>query len=572
TSDELFNTNITNVTTATAVALELAADGEITTAEALEAAQVLIDGSLILPFATAIKLVIDYAGSNPDLALPDTVADTFALISDQEAIYSYISYAKDEYSDSYTVAQDAILEDSTLIDSSLGESSLVGTFYVASSDGSSYVSGYQLILNNDNTGVKLSHERQATGSGESELTWSIDSGSLTLNYAEEDTFSYYYTIDPAVGNVTADYTLSSTEMNIVSEFEHSLLVKVVDFTLIEYPNGEYDSDTEESIPLINSITKSSGILDAAGVLEMGVEYALSIPILSEVIEAPDNLNSLNDSEVTYGHVYAVFSGEPNTGGDVILNYPQASYEGNTTYNQVTATWYISDIGQLIIDYIDGYIESNILSYEDNTTPIASVLIEEETNNFKISDSGRHLKRISAWTEDNIVGIYALNLSYLDDPNDVFWIELYEDGTGLQVNTRSGTEQITSYTVPILWQLQDSGILSIRRYRDADRAVCESEVFDPTPQDICNLYHERELDLFSIKTVNDQLRVHTLNTHKYFNDYRVREHDISYTEHALSLQSSRERYWLKLDERPVEIDISSASNLNVGFSDSSNIHF
>ncbi|MEP0176583.1 MAG: hypothetical protein ABJD02_13230 [Paraglaciecola sp.] len=549
TSDELFNTNITNVSTAVAASLELAVGGEIFTLEALEAAQTNLDGNLILPFATAIKLVIDYASENPDLTLPDTVTDTFALLKDQDTITPYISYIEESYAEEYAAAQSLILKDDSLIDSSINESNVIDTYYffVVSSSTSQ---GQQLVLNDDHTGKEIFYERRDTGSGETELTWELTETGYTITYIEPETYSSSTYINDEIGYTEVYSSIISKNINILVELTDTVLISTSSTWLFEFPEGEFESYTETDIPIQKLIMKSSAVKSSVGQLEMGIEYALSLPYFHNTITIPEGLSELSNTDAQSSYAYAVFSGDSDIGGSVTLNYPNTGFDGITTFEETQATWSIDDSGNLLITYSEGYIETSLLDISNNNTLLASVLVNEENNGYTAASTDYQLKRTTTWTLDNIPGIYALDWGVLGDPDTLFWLDLNEDGTGTQNNSYEDNEGIVSISsLSILWQLNESGILSIRRYYGTE-GYCDPEEFDPSPQADCNLYNDRELDLLTTTEVNGEKRIHTLHTHKFYFDYRLKQIDPNYTEHALQFISAGIRYWIKLDDTPV----------------------
>ena len=81
TSDESFAVNVTNVTTAQYALAKLANNGEdFTSDEQLAEISEKLNYDEVMTLATAIKVAIDKAVDNADLALPDGIPDTLALV------------------------------------------------------------------------------------------------------------------------------------------------------------------------------------------------------------------------------------------------------------------------------------------------------------------------------------------------------------------------------------------------------------------------------------------------------------------------------------------------------------
>lgn len=559
TAGELFNTNITNVSTANAVALEIAAGEEITSAELLYSAQSSVNGELILPLATAIKLVIDYAEENSELALPEGVLDTFELVSNQEDVAAYIANALENAADTYAAAEADIITDTNLLDTNLDEDSIAGTYYFLSPNGY-YGEGNQLTLNADGTGVQISLLREDTNSGETELTWALTDSGLELTYVDPEIIVRSVVIVNGV-NIEDHESHIAKNIAIVAEFADSMIVSTSDTSLYEYPNGELETLEYTAEPESKTLYKSSAIQNSAGVLEMGVEYLLSIPEGYETLlrVSPDGLGDDYVDIYTYTYI-ATFSGDPESGGSAVLQVPSTIHEGSTVYYELATTWSIADSGQLIIENEDVYIEASVLYSEDDDVLISSVSHENLTSGSVKADSGPIIKKIETWTEESVVGIYAWDV---DEWINVaggyewqFWLEVDEGGTGQQVSTSKDENDEWVYNAnPFLWQLDENGELSIRRYANSDSSDywCTPTSFDPSPQEDCNLAHERIIELYALKDVNNEPRAYVLHSHKYYDDTWARIDAPNYTDHILTYSDFTAEYWLKLDDRPVEID-------------------
>ncbi|WP_166638818.1 hypothetical protein, partial [Paraglaciecola marina] len=561
TSDELFNTNITNVSTANAIVLQIAAGEDITSEEMLYSAQASVSGELILPLATAIKLVIDYAADNPELALPDGILDTFELVSNQADVAAYIANALENAADSYAAAEAEILTDSNLLDISLDETSIAGTYYFLSPNGY-YGEGSQLTLNEDGTGVELSLLRDDTNSGETEFTWAASDTGLTLTYVDPEVTVRYVVIVNGV-NIEDNESQISKNIALIAEFADSMIVNTTDTSLYEYPNGELSSVEYASDPESKTLYKSSAIQSTAGVLEMGIEYLLSVPEGHETL-----LDGQGDDYIDiYTYTYkATFSGDPASGGSAVLQIPSTIHQGSTVYYEIATTWSIAESGQLIIENDDIYIETSVLYSVDEDVLVSSVSYEHLSSGSIKADTGPIIKKIDTWTQESVVGIYAWDMdewiNVSDGYESEFWLEVDEGGTGQQVGAyKAQNDEWTFSYSSFLWQLDDNGVLSIRRYADpdSDDYWCTPTNFDPSPQEECNLTHERSIELYALKDVNSESRAYVVHSHKSFDDPSARYDAPDYTDHILTYTDYTAEYWLKLDERPVNTALSKVSS-------------
>jgi len=551
--DELFNVNVTNVSTANVIALEIANDGTIETLEQLSDASVASDSSLILPFATAIKLVIDYAPNNPSLTLPEGVANTLELISNVEIASAYLSNAQTSMPEIYQEAQDAILNDKDVVNSNIDTDSIVGTFYLISPEGT-FGGGRQLNFEANGTGQDITIIQSGQESGTQSFTWENTADGVLATYVEQ-LVSVSFIFDSEYGQIEQNTKTVSANYKVISESANSLQLGIQYTTLFFYPNGERIAFESMSSSVITAI-KSSGVQNAATFLEMDVEYAIPIPngIYNKDFTSP--FYGEETFSIQNWYALAEFSGSVANGGTVAIKTPDYAADGATIFKETIASWTINTQGEIVI--VDGEETFTITTLDagDGITPLTSARFEDSSS--ASADSGRMLYPQDAWTSENTPGIYALDWDFLGDQNDRFWLEIYADGTGLQVSTfdDNGDGEITEdeiFVAPALWEFADDGSISMRRYiSQSDFNFCIPDSFSPSPLDGCVLYNDRGLVLYAIKSVNSETRFHALNIHKFY-DLDVAFNYPEYPERFIEFISSGERYWLKLDERPVNID-------------------
>ena len=175
-----------------------------------------LDSSLVMPLATAIKLVIDYSSQNSELELPEGVANTFGLVSDIDAVSSYVNNAQSVASESYSQAQSEILSDDNVTGGSqLLADSIVGTFYNASD----YSATGKLTFNEDGSGY-ASYTAIGYPFG-----WEVDANNINLDYGVSGrVMASYYISNPGGGNSILEETvLISTRINILNQTDTSFL-------------------------------------------------------------------------------------------------------------------------------------------------------------------------------------------------------------------------------------------------------------------------------------------------------------------------------------------------------------
>jgi hypothetical protein len=564
--DELFSVNVTNVSTANVIVLEIANNGAIETLEQLANAEVASDSSLILPFATAIKLVIDYAASNPSLGLPEGVLNTLELVSNAEIASAYLSNAQTNAPEIYQEAQDAILNNENLVNSNIDADAIVGKFYLISPEGA-FGGGRQLNFEASGMGQDITIIQIGQESGSQSFTWENTTDGVLAKYVDPLVFvSFPFDPeygDPLNGQIEQNSKTVSANYKVIAESANSLQLGIQYTTLFSYPNSERPDEETESSSVITAV-KSSGVQSAANFLEMGVEYAIPIPngVYRKDFTSP--LYGEMSFSIENWYALAEFSGSVAAGGEVKIKTPDYAADGATSFDESIANWTINTQGEIVIVDGEETLTLTTLNVGDGITPVISARFED--SNSASAESGRMLYPQDAWNSENAPGIYALDWSFLFDRNDRFWLEINADGTGLQVSTsdNNGDGEITGNEIsvwPTLWEFAHDGSISMRRYTSKNRRFnrCIPDSFSPPPLDDCSvLFNDRGLALYAIKEVNSETRFHTLNIHKFYNlglpfNLPGFPEFPEYPERLLQSIYSAERHWLKLDERPINID-------------------
>ncbi|MCE9687928.1 cadherin-like domain-containing protein [Shewanella sp. AS16] len=552
TKDELFGVNVTNVTTAVDALMQAANQGEeIATQEAFDSAVQAYDTSLLLPLATAIKLVIDYAGANPDLALPEGVADTQALVAQLETVQTYLQQAQQTAAETYSEAQAAIVADEEVIASGTGSAELpiADTYYFTSTEGMQ--SGDRLVLTADGKGTLYSWDTSIS------LTWSTNDAGILLSYAGEGLVSVEGKfIDGKYFDVERHRTQTQIKWLARGEKADQLLLQHTSY--IHYPNAEYpDSEPGLSDAFAFQVVKNAGVIAANSVLATGVPYSIPTP---QVVQGMENKHERADH--FYRSAFSLTLKEDDT---ATLGVPVMQGDGSLTQFDVEATYSYSDAGHLLLSARgeQGALSLDYAFLGQGAPLKVNVLVDDGTTPHIVAAGGQFLaKEVDKWTPQTVVGIYNLGGDFFT-PEQYFWVEVNADGTALTVDIYDydkdgeiGENEIR--LEPGLWQINDSGNLSIRRYRN-NRTVtnsigyCTPQSYDPALTDACVLYHEREWNLHQV--VGDEY--HMQHVHRYYLDMYAEDLGDAYQlgQHVLDRGLFDNRIWHKLDARPYPLPAS-----------------
>lgn len=553
TKDKMFGVNVTNLTTANTALMEDANGGAIISSrqQFLDAAKE-INSTLILPLATAIKLVIDYSADNVDLELPDGVENTFLLVSDLEIASAYVANAQVNATESYTQAQDDILSDSEVVSNGIGDTSIpiADTYYQILSE--SFNAGDRLILNEDGSGYNSS-----LLDGQS-FTWlSTDTG-VELTYGENGWTRSIFFSSQFVGGVTRQVEThliqAKTNLQWITQTETTDLIVYTALNYFHYPNGELvDSDTSTS-EVISIFVKEKGIVNAVDILQLGANYSLSIPTEFERIINPIQTTAPTH---TVGAIDVMYTGSLDSGGEFTTQTPVINGDGVTSYTEAVDAWSVDSRGHLIIQDNGDNTDIVFLKYNDGKMPLVNVQSVgnyEDGSSFTEAVSGIMLLEESSWTSENAVGIYDLGRDFFRSL-DYFWVEINSDGTSLQV---SGTDyngdgvftEDEFFQTPTRWIINAEGNIVVRRYYSRTNFnFCVASQFEPLSSEDCSLlYHEREWDLQQITNDNDYFMRHM---QRFFRDRTYPDEGT----HVAWFAITDNRSWKRIAERPIELPVA-----------------
>lgn len=216
--DENFATHITNVSTAEAVLMQEANDGQPVTTDALLAQLgASLDASQVLELATAIKLAVDRPGEYP---LPDGSGSILDVLRNAESRVQWVAQTIARDSAAFDDAQAAMLADPALL-RPVSADTLTGSLAVLHprtrlTDTLRGVTAMnritRFVLEAGGTG------RMLTGDNEITMTWVLDGSKIRVLY--DQPFEYFVSEGVTCGNVrqtaTVNYVVSEQELALLS--------------------------------------------------------------------------------------------------------------------------------------------------------------------------------------------------------------------------------------------------------------------------------------------------------------------------------------------------------------------
>jgi len=499
TEDEAFSVNVTNITTAKYALAKLENNGqEITTTEEMETLIKKVDFDDVLKLATAIKVAIDKANNNDQLALPEEASDTLALVEDVALMASYVK--KVGNSTEFFEAQEEMLIDESLVDKS---SWVLPGAYVGLATASNSGSVYH--FNDDGTGA----------TEDSSYTWQLLDDTVTItkespvSYGSEKYYrngAWYY-----APTVLTELDMKIKRLNATDSIDSLLITTRSD---VSYPNGEFDNRTISRSYLLNGKKQFETI--AADLTNGGIAYL------------PYKRNLQGD---------AADKAILNADGTGTLAIRNKSFEWSIENGQLTlhfsendedykTTWTLADKSEGIEQYFHQSTNSGEAVHKDTFAGLGAILTEAKP-----------------FTEASATGIYQYDLLDLDYPLDHYWFELHANG---HAETKSSADynndgQITSEEVYVQygsWSLNEDGQLRITRVRSEGSLKPEECRYETTEG--CYLYHERTWELMG----------ESGNQFSVFHDFTLINAGIGYHD---------TRILHKVEKAPVEFDTTQVNS-------------
>ncbi|WP_161796365.1 PKD domain-containing protein [Arsukibacterium ikkense] len=541
TNNELFATNITNVTSAHYALLMHANNGTAPATPAeLQQATSEMNGDLLLPIATAIKLVLDYSADNADLVLPAKFANIADWLADGTAVREYVHHAKLKASAVYDEASAAILADDKLVRSQLALTDLIGHYFIDREMANSRELA-QIIIRADKTGSWL----QSNAGGD--FNWNQTSEGIVVDFG---------TPGLLLSNESRETYLLSATLAITSQTT-DIVQFVAKKVLAMPPRDSGMVDPEITIKLDSfKAFKPNALINASTVLDMDQAYALPYAGQNSTF-APESLFNIT----TLLSVAEVeFTGNPETGG--VAYFTTADYVSPDGLAAETSSypWHINGVGQAVITLSDSdTIEISVLPVrrtQDN--PVVSVrsLVGGYSRAITYAAAA---KREQRWLEDSVPGIYVIPADPLN-VTDMFWLELYEDNTAITVSigdtNRDGVISDNEIAQqPGFWQIDEAGALHVRRYRsNENNRICQPTGWQPAAEDSCQLYNDRAIHLNNLGnlTAAGEQELSIVIDHRFYDSFG-RGGATGYPQLEQDQLSWAGRYniiWKKVLERPI----------------------
>ena len=462
TQNENFAVNVTNITTAQYALAKLANDGENITSDAeLETLTQSLNYDEVLTLATAIKVAIDKAANNPNLALPEGITDTLALVENIAATQEYVQGVINE--PEFAEAQEEIFEDENLIDTS-SVWNVPDVYYVLPQG--SLSSGMTLRFNEDGTGTE----------GAYSFTWEQANGEINANIIEDETIEVSEGFESRLVNgemvqIRAHYIFIDFSVKRLSSGDNTDIILYKSTQVIHFPDGEVADETKHNSST-NSAVKNNGVID---IMHTGAGIAY-LPFNDE--------NPDNSSIVTF------------RADEFILN---ADGTAHATVNNMDFTWEVED-GVIKLDIPSSDENTNVPTWKQLTIGSAlNQFAHEFIENGEINtgddfvSEGAILATPMVWQQSTAVGIYTYDNATFSNPLEHFWFELHENGDAETYSSRDQNEDgvLTEDEIYIMygnWAVNSDGTLVIARVRHQDGYFTEECRYESTEN--CTLYHER----------------------------------------------------------------------------------
>jgi len=194
-SEENFATQITNVSTAQAVFMELANGGQpITTDGALQQAAGQVNAQDVLDLATAIKLAVDEPETNP---LPNGQTSILALASSPTARQSFVNEIYENSPTAFAATQVSIAQDPQL-----AQNTGALQRYLDNEGFTTAMLSSDALFSFNYTGRIAHFDLYADGTGSEssqtyyqEYTWELDGSSIAITYDAPVTVNSYESVD-----------------------------------------------------------------------------------------------------------------------------------------------------------------------------------------------------------------------------------------------------------------------------------------------------------------------------------------------------------------------------------------
>ena len=537
------NLNLNSLTSAFTGLLDRLPDNTITTSDDYDDALAQIDRQLVLPYATALQMLIDFPDQHPQLEEISNGIKPIRLVLDESLISNYLNVANSVARPTFSSIQEELLADKDIVDfdETQPNQPLATTYFLSASQ--RHTSDGKIRFNEDGSGTYYQENN------EREFNWQKTDEGLILTYTSGE----FLEQESNDGVIQQTISIELKLTRLVKTAGGDIII-LTNTTYEHYPNGEF----EDTAPIKESVTytglRDTNLVDSNTLAPLDKTFSFPVPVQSRIIDLPLG------ERLTYSHTFHVsslnmnFTGLPNDGGTVMISTPHISGDGSINFQESEHTWQIQSDGHLTIDG-DKFYDYALLSSADKEFSRVNVVVENNQEQ-RSSTSFVLPKEALTVTSESLLGIYNLPW-YFEGKRQYLWLELYDDNTALYVtaidNSDDGyllDEEVSQ--IAARWQLNEEGKVTIRTYATNsqvdDTEHCSSLVWDPSDVDTCVLFEEIEWDIHRIQ--NDDYYV--VQTNRIFKDSRRAAMENPPVGHLLGQASIDNRMWKKQEERPIEL--------------------
>lgn len=474
-SDELSDVNVTNLTTAKVALMQLLNNGNDPQDQAsLVSLASKISLEQLFTLATAIKVAIDKAPDNAELALPDGIVDTLDLVSDVQASKAYISLIKT--SDEYVEAIQEILNDSNIFDESIFELAQVLYFAqdgiainLAAADAEQGKMGE--ILDNDGStffSYTTTPNSLVVSFGDTPYIYELGTEEQVIN-GEPTEVTYEITISSVIFSLD---TLDSISMTLESDFSG----------LKRYPENSQLSAEEVSFQETHQAITASNIIDFSIDEGMTTDYALPLPL---GFFTADNLDILTIEQFTF---------EPNNTG--VTRVSEQSFTWNYVGGEASSKQQVSVVFENGASLL--YTQ---LTNSSSAKKYAVLLNDDQAERLVIADGGE-IESEDGFDLASMPGIYELQEGMGENLYH-FWFELWPTGKAYTVSTFDNDNngiisQDEVYVQYGDWSVDEDGELDITRWNEVNNPNGSGCFGELDARDYaCYLFNSRLLKRFAV---------------------------------------------------------------------------